>query len=302
MSPKLPIIVNSIQYAFRYSCRILLLAAMIAGGILFGVDLFRFMVNSSDFTVQEITVFGNKRIDEGSILALAGIVPGTNIWLVNLEALAKQLESHPRIRRVGIQRIPPRRIHILIDERTPLVFILNPENNMLYGLDADGVMLPPIMGNEHSKQNPERQDEDIRLVLSQPIMSGDLAVTFEPGAKVTDAKILEGLRLLQRLEFSDSAMFGDIAEAEWQSSGNFVLHFRRRIGVAILRDLGSPEIEKKFKAFWNLLETKNLRAIYVDARFPYHGFAVRWDESDGAQWRNLYHSDTTLLSQAERVK
>ncbi len=301
MAKWIPNFLMSIKHAIHTFCRMVLLGAIIAGAILVAFDLLRFMVNSSDFTVQEITVTGNRHVDQQAILALSGIAPGTNVWLVDLEELGKRLESHPRIRRVGIQRIPPRRIHIMIEERNPLVLIHNPEDHMLYGLDVDGVMLPAMMGNEFQKRVPQNQKDDIDLVLTTPIMSGDLSVSFEPGAKIANPMILQGLYLLQKLRTHYEVMFTEIAEAEWKTDGNLILHYRRRIGVLVLRDLVSPDLEKKICAFWDALEKNNLRAIYVDARFPEHGFAVRWDESEGPQWKKLYTQNNPRLSQVPAV-
>ncbi len=299
---RIPDFLATLGAVIRNLCRMILLGAIIAGGILIGIDLVKFMVQSSDLTVKEITVAGNKRIDHEAIRAMAGITPGTNIWLVDLDELRTRLESHPKIKHAVTQRIPPHRVHIVIEEREPIVFILNPEDGMLYGLDAEGVMLPPIMGKEYVKLSPSERKNNIDLVSAKPLMNGDLSVSFEPGAKIENGKILQSLHLLWKLQIMAPGMFSELSETEWQREGNLVLHLRRRIGVLVLRNLVSPDLERKIEAFWSVLERENLRAIYVDARFPEKGFAVRWDLSDGPRWKKLYRSEGAYITSAERVE
>ncbi len=289
-------IAASIERTVRYLCRVIVLGISLAGLILLAGDGIRKFFSSPDFTVQQITINGNERVDEQEILARAGIAPGTNIWLVDMSDLGERLEQHPAILRVGVQRIPPQRIHLTIEERAPIAFYLNPADGMLYGLDVNGVLLPPPIENGFSNGVQNELDANIRLVLSCPILSGMKTMPSQPGERISDAQVLNGLRFLQLLADRTPEYFEEITGAEWREDGNFILHPRRRIGVMVLRDLESPDLDKKIGAFWQMLEKKNLRAVYVDARFPEKGFAIRGDNNQESKWERLYRSKGTYLT------
>ncbi|MEW6236164.1 MAG: FtsQ-type POTRA domain-containing protein [Candidatus Omnitrophota bacterium] len=291
---------DSFAGLIRYLCRVVLLGATLAGLILIAFDLACYFFDSSDFTVQQITIEGNERVGEAEIIAQAGIAPGANIWLVDMETLGRRLENHPAIRRVSVQRVPPKRIHIVIEERYPVAFLLNAETGLLHGVDEDGFILPPCFDRSYNRKTLTEQQADIRLVLSSPLLSGRIPKTFAIGEQLNDLQIRGGLRFLKQLHGGAQEFFAEIAEAEWREDENFVLHPRRRIGVMVLRDLLSPDLDKKISAFWKALTKENLRAIYVDARFPEKGFAVRFDESEGLQWKRLYQPDGRYLTGIER--
>ena len=292
----LPSFMDWMADTVRALCRMILLGATVAGAIIFLFDLGRFLINSSDFVVQEITIAGNHRVDQEEIRARSGIAPGTNIWLVNLTELSRRLEKHPMIRRVGVQRFPPHRIHVQIEERAPMALILDPTSTLLYGLDVEGKVLPPILSESFSKESVETREDDVRLALSSPILSGDISLQYEPGAKIMDSPVPEVLQFFKRLEQCAPEVFSQIAEAQWQKEGNWILHPRRRIGALVLRNLLSPELEKKIKALWRVMEEDNLRAVYVDARFPEKGFAVRWEEGDVERWKRRIQPDRLSYS------
>ena len=214
------------------------------------------------------------------------------------------MESHPSVRRVQVQRVPPSRLDIKIEERHALAYALNPEDGNLYGIDREGVVLPPYLVSEFSWMDRSDLEPEIQQILSCPVINGEISIPFIPGQAVEDSRVLEGLKFFETLVNHDAnhpslpPVFPEIVEAEFMTNGNLHLHFRRRIGALVLRDLNSQDLDKKIGALWNVMEKENLRAIYVDARFPKKSFAVRWDESDGARWKRLYASPSTSLSQA----
>lgn len=280
----------------RYGCRVFLMGATLAGVILLSVDLFKYLFNSSDFSIQQITIEGTTRIKEDDILARSGLAKGTNLWLVQLGELGRRIEEHPVVHRVSVQRIPPHRIHIVIEERTPAVFALNAEEGRLYGIDANGVVLPPMLdGAKHRDADEKKALAEI--IESKPLVSGAISIPFIPGEVIQDERVLAGLKLTQKLFDEAPLLAQEITELEFRDNGNMALHPRRRAGVIILRDVDGPNLVAQLSAFWNVLEKEDLRAIYIDARFPEHGFAVRWDERNGQAWKKLYGSQG-LLTQA----
>lgn len=286
--------VDRLTGLFRYLCRVFLMGATLAGVILISVDMFRYLFNSSDFSVQEITIDGNERVSQDEILTRAGLAPGANIWLIDLNSLAQRIEAHPAIHRTGIQRIPPHQIHIVVEERAPAAFVLCVTDGAMYGLDREGVVLPPIVDDSFDRRDAGEQKETLALAQSRPLLTGAIDVPCEPGTRVTDERVLAGLELAQTLAESAPGFTAETSEFEFRENGDLALHLKRRVGLIVLRDLNDDNLAIKLNAFWNTLEKEDLRAIYVDARFPIHGFAVRWDERNGATWKKLYRNEGPL--------
>jgi len=260
----------------RYLGMVILSGATLAGFILIFFDLAQYLFHSSDFTVEEVSIVNNNWLEEQEIRARASIAPGSNIWMLDLDHIRANLLEHPIIRDVQVQRIPPRRIHLVIHERAPVVYILNHTNGNMYGVGQDGVMLPPYC----------------------PIVSGIKSVRFEPGYQIEDPSMHITLEFLNHLKKYAPDFYQEVSEARWRENGDLVLHPRRRMGVLVLREEFDASVAQKIGSLWNLLEEKNLRVIYVDARFPNKGVAVRWDESEGQKWKKLYKNGETALTHA----
>lgn len=280
-------------HAIRTLCRLLILGVAIAGLILVLLDGVGKFFTSSEFTVEEITMNGNQRVTTEEIQALSEIAPGTNIWLLDLEDLGKKLEKHPSIRRAIVRRAPPKRIHIEIQERQTIAFYLRTDGSLM-GLDAGGVALPPPLSLSENAARDQIKENDVEMLLSYPILSGRMKLPELPGERVQDPLTLSILMFLERLQTETPDFFKEVVEGERQENGNFVLHMRRRIGVLVLRDFKSVDLVKKIKAFWSMLEEKNLRAAYVDGRFPDKGFAVRADDTQKVQWEQMGRPRETI--------
>ncbi len=282
-----------IEHVVRTLCRLLILGVSIAGLILLLFDGIGKFFTSSEFTVEEITIQGNRRVTQDEIRALTALAPGTNIWLFDLEELGKRLENHPSIRSATVRRIPPRRIHIDIQERETIAFFLR-EDGSLMGLDAGGVAIPPPPSFRQKTAAQPISEMDIQTLLSYPILRGHSSMPQIAGERVTDSGTREALLFLERLQSHCPDFFREIVEGDVKEDGNFVLHLRRRIGIVILRDLASLDLEKKINAFWRVMEEKNLRAVYVDGRFPEKGFAVRVGDPQIERWESLYKPHETI--------
>jgi hypothetical protein len=275
---------NSFLHGVKYTFQIILLGATLAGAILLVYDFTISFFESPDLVVQEMTIAGNQRTSEAEIRARVQIPDGTNIWLIDLDAIAGRIENHAWIKTCGVQRIPPQRIHIQVVEREALVYLLNPEDSRLYGMDREGVVLPPMLAD---MQSYPKKEEEIQLILSSPLLSG-VDINFEPGHQIEKNHVLSSLRFLHRLKQESANLFQQIVEAEWREDGTFVLHPKTQIGLVVLKDLEALDLEKKLKQFWTILVEENIHAVYVDARFPDKGFAVRFQDGEDANWQRLY--------------
>lgn len=279
---------DTIYFAFRYISRVIILGVTLAGFILLLADGVKKFLTGPDFTVQEIVIAGNKQIAQHEIRSIVSSALGRNIWLVDLRQLAQLLEAHPSIEHASVKRIPPMRIHITVRERYAIVYYLDQTDGSLYGIDADGVLLPPTVQLSHPAANQSIEDRSIHSILSHPLLHSEIQIELVPGHQIESQNIRELLEFLSQLKAQSPMLFAEIADVEYQSNQNIMLHPRRRIGVLVLRDLVAPGLIQKLDALWNVMEENHLRAVYVDARFPNKGFAIRRDEQQEEKWNQIH--------------
>jgi hypothetical protein len=292
-------LIDSSVHIVKYLCQVILLGATLAGTILLVFDFVQTIFESPDLVVERLTVSGNKRVTENEILALADIPVGRNILLINLEEIAARLEAHPWVKTSGVQRIPPKRIHISVEERQAVVFSLNPRDNRMYGIDIEGYILPPLMGPSFLKNTESRQEEELQLILSSPLLQG-IEIGYVPGIQISDPNVVGCLQFLATLKMEAPEFYPEIVEAQWNEDQTLSLHPKRRIGVIILKELTAGDIGKKMHALWEAMEEHNVHAIYVDARFPAKGFAVLFEDNEAQTWQKLYETKSALLTTAGR--
>lgn len=292
--PFLPHMLDLLAHAFRSLCRFVVLTAIMAGTMLILLDTGKFFFQSADFTITEISVEGNQRVLKEEVQSLTEIVPGTNIWLIDVDEMQQRLSNHPTVAHAYIQRIPPHRLHIRVIERTPIAYMWNEADELFYGIDESGVVFTAVpSGNHYGIHQSNSEWEEMK---SYPVISSQNDLGIVLGQKIESPRLDELLSFLQTLKKQANPFFLALSECEIQKDESIIFHPGSRIGAMIVRNLRSPDLAKKIDAFWNVVESHDLRVIYVDARFPRHGFAVRWDESGGSRWKELYRKEASMIS------
>lgn len=99
--------------AKKWSSKGLLLMLLV---LIFALSLL-VVTRTSYFMVEEITVLGNNYISSEEIADRGGIHPGENIFTVRPGEIEKQLETHPLIAEVEVDRRFPGAITITVKER-----------------------------------------------------------------------------------------------------------------------------------------------------------------------------------------
>lgn len=292
--PFLPRMLEVLTNAFRSLCRFVVLTAIMAGTMLILIDTGRFFFQSADFTITEISVEGNQRVSKEEVKALTEIVPGTNIWLISIDDMQQRMINHPSVAHAYVQRFPPHRLHIRIIEREPVAYMWNGSDERFYGIDDHGVVFTAVPGGNRfgiTANEPEWKE-----MLSYPVISSHNELQIGLGQKIEDSRLQELLEFLIIVKKQANPFFLALSECEIHKDESIIFHPNRRIGAMIVRNLHSPDLAKKIDAFWNVVESHDLRVIYVDARFPRHGFAVRWDEHGGSRWKELYRKEASMIS------
>ena len=184
---------ESIADFIRYIGMIVLYAVTIAGLFLILFDLGHYIFYSSDFIVKEITTNHTEWVDHQIILSRAAIPPGTNIWMVDVNKIRTSLENHPMIRHAFVQRVPPHRIHIELQERIPVAYVFDATPSVMYGIDREGVILPPVTPEDFEEFTNVTGNKYIQLIQSCPLLSGNFDLSFELGVQEDNYKVQSAL-------------------------------------------------------------------------------------------------------------
>ena len=126
----------------RWSVLLAVAALFLYGAAVGLVKAWNFCTTSAYFTIEKVSVEGNKQIKTADILEECGIRKGENSLLVNVHEAEQKLVSNPWIEHVSIKRELPGSFHITIKERVPLFCAR--KDNTLYYINAEGRLIAPV--------------------------------------------------------------------------------------------------------------------------------------------------------------
>ncbi len=98
------------------------------------------------FSIEKITILGNKEFMYNDISKLSGIAAGQNILKLDKELTRNRIESNPYIEVMSISRSFPYEVIITVREREAIAFIEYLTSNILF--DEEGVALEVSESNE----------------------------------------------------------------------------------------------------------------------------------------------------------
>ena len=110
--------------------------------ILLIVFITKFTISLPPFALQEIQIEGLERLSRDEVLKWINLPTHISIFKLNLEEIAKRIESKSLVKKVSIQRILPSTIYILVKERTPYAYLL--KQGGIWEVDDEGVRLSKV--------------------------------------------------------------------------------------------------------------------------------------------------------------
>lgn len=158
-----------------------------------------FLLNSSLFNVNRITVYGAQRFSAQEIITASGITYDTNILYVDEESARQGIEQNVYLRVDNIKRTFPTGVEIYVTERTPIAQIAT--INGYYIVDKEGVAL------SLNQLEDETLVRILNMSIAQPQMGS--VITVESAEKLEAAsKVLaavEKYALREKIEYIDLA-------------------------------------------------------------------------------------------------
>lgn len=111
------------------------------------------IIQSSVFGASTLTVTGNSRLTEQTVLRHADMYHGRNIFDINLELTRNKLLTHPWIKKAEVIREMPDTIRIRIVEHTPIAiidfgkkYLINRDGDIFKQYNAENDVLPLVTG------------------------------------------------------------------------------------------------------------------------------------------------------------
>ena len=230
--------------------RRILLSAMVIGAVLFAFQrAYSVATHMALFRLKEVTISGNRVLTVDRIRSLAQIEPGQNLFSVALTEAAARIRKDPMVKTVRLSRRLPDRIAISITERDPIALIAR---ERLYGVDSEGVLLPPFP--------PERMPD-------LPIFTSIGADTTEPGRVIQSLRLKEGIRFINEMRAREPGLIAVISEICLGSREGLMLYL---IDGGMKVKWGRGDFERKIgplRAALNQIPSKHRVPRYLDVRF-----------------------------------
>jgi cell division protein FtsQ len=189
-----------------------LLPLPVAAALLWGgLRLPGIFAASPEFRLQALEVKGLRLLRGEEIRAASGLGEGQNLFLVDLAQVASRVEALPWVRKVYLERRPPDRLRVQVEERRRLAWI---RLDQLHGIDEDGVLLPA-----------EKMAGESRAERDLPLFSGfeGLGGSRTPGDRVATPALRQALDWWRQAREADGEFCLNISEIQPLSGGSLRL-------------------------------------------------------------------------------
>ena len=178
----------------------IVLSILATGSTLAAYQVTTYFGQASLFDLKAIEVDGLQRLNGEDVRAASGLAAGTNIFAIDLDAVAQRLEATYWIKQAFVVRKPPDRVAIDIVEHRQVAWV---DLGQTYGVSPDGVLLP--VGSTG--------DRPVAPPRNLPVISG-LSVTADslrPGVAVPDSALMAILRWWEEAKVADAEFCLNVA-------------------------------------------------------------------------------------------
>lgn len=215
---------------------------MVAIGSFFMVQM---LLASDQFRIDTITVQGNSRLDDETVVALSDVQSGVTTFSLDLDLIGRKIEENPWIHHARIQRIFPRQVVISVVEREPVAIV---NLGYLYYLDADGDVFK-VLGVEDQ--------------LDFPIVTGFSAEQLSQKDPRDKARLKKIVSLLQELTQREQFCLEQVSEMHLEPGGGLSVYSLEGVRIR----LGHGDYAKKLdrlERIYSRLQPRIQMLDYID--------------------------------------
>ncbi len=212
------------------------------------------------FTIRELDLSSDGKLTPEHLRSYAGVAQGMNLYAVDLDRVRASLTAVPLVREVTVQRHLPGRLSVRVMERTPLVRVVMPVTHLPLAMDREGFVLGP------GSASP-----------ALPLLSGAPAAGLRPGARITEARVLDAVALVDLCDRTRLFRWIPLEGIEVTDADHLTLHLAHGDRALLPRQDKEAKL-RQLATIMKTVENEHLRGpdpLFVDmtsdANFPVRG-------------------------------
>lgn len=225
--------------------------------------------------LERTVVTGNEWAEQADLIRLAGIDTSLTLYEHAADLTADRIERHPWVEDASVLRLPTGTMRISVNERRPVVQILDPVTGRVsWYLDRHGAMMPVVAPGGLVIEVDSTGAEPVTVPhwFDVPILSG-LRDDYHPMRRVSSQSLITFLGVLADLPDRTAGMISEVMLVRTATSEDIQLRLvptEKRPGVRVR--LGSGEFADRIRtmeAFWNqqIARHPDIRYELIDLRF-----------------------------------
>ncbi len=140
-----------------------------------GMEAHRFLTTSPRFAVRKVEILTKGAAENGELVGLAGIPPGSNLFSLDLEEIRQRIERDPWVHSASVIRALPNKIQVTYRSQKPeailgadSMYYLNSEGKPFYRVrKGDALTYPLIQLDGKGKSNEilrERVTNSVKIL------------------------------------------------------------------------------------------------------------------------------------------
>jgi cell division protein FtsQ len=163
------------------------------------------LVASDLFRIDQVNIIGGSQLRQENILALSDIQTGISTFALDLEMIGSKIEENPWVRSARVERIFPRQVNIVVEERVPAAIV---NLGYLYYLDRSGEVFK-VLGAEDS--------------LNFPVVTGFERSDLLANPRLGQEHLKKIVALIDDLEKRSSFNLSQVSEIHQEKNGGLTL-------------------------------------------------------------------------------
>jgi cell division protein FtsQ len=208
--------------------------------------LLQLLVASDLFRIDQVSIVGGDQLSRQKILALSDIQTGISTFAIDLELIGRKIEENPWVRSAQVERIFPRQVNIVVEERVPAAII---NLGYLYYLDQSGEVFK-VLGRADS--------------LDFPVVTGFARSDLLANPQLGREQLKRVVDLITNLKQRTSFNLSQVSEIHQEKNGGLCL-FTLSGGVKVkLGEGGLPEKLNRLERIYARLKPRLEMLDYID--------------------------------------
>ena len=217
--------------------------------------------------LRELAVVGAVHAPASEVAALTRAVPDS-VALFSLDPglLEDRVARHPWVASASVRRLPTGTLRIAVEERVPVVLVMDRAGRASHFLDAAGYAMPVAAASP--------------ALYDVPVLSG--APPYHPAQPVADAGLRSFLASLAAADDATQALVSEVAWGRQATLWTTPVAAHGSLPVRLATAEGHADQLRRLRAFWDqaVLPRPDVRFDLVDLRFD--GQVVTRERAPGA--------------------